>query len=79
MKISVKDIEDKPKEKVFHPFVLEFKIEDESDLESLAVYLNQNYHRLNDSPCAYNGHKAKDSHFEWKLIDTLLKNKPYMK
>ena len=57
MKIEVKDIEVK-KTKVFHPFKIELLIEDESDLEDLAVRFSapQNIEHFN---CCLYGIQSK--------------------
>lgn len=77
MKIKVVDTTEK-KEKVFHQFKLEFLIEDESDLEDLAVRFNINVTTAN-THAAYDGHYAKPSDDLWDEINAVLKQKPYMK
>jgi hypothetical protein len=78
MKISTQDIDNSKKQKVFHPFNIVLTIEDESDLENLAVRLNMNYNTANKY-ASYDGYHAKDNDAEWYTIDTLLKTRPYMK
>lgn len=77
MKISTQEI-NKQKEKTFHPFNIVLTIEDESDLEDLAVRFNVGYTILNRD-FNYNEFKAKENYSHWKEIDILLEEKPYMK
>lgn len=77
MQIQVKDIEDSKKEKVFHPFVLELKIESEQDLIDL-------YCKFTLSPKSINlhidsGHSTNTYQKQWEYLSDLLENKPYMK
>lgn len=80
MQVQIKDIEQK-KEKVFHPFVLEFKIESEQDLIDLWCRFNltsMHFYDL-DSSYLYEGRFPKSTTKEYNFISQLLQNKPYMK
>ena len=48
MKIQVKGIEQEQKVKVFHPFVLEFKIESEENLLELLARFNMTRYMINE-------------------------------
>lgn len=79
MQIRVKDIEEK-KEKVFHPFVLEFKIESEQDLIDLRAKFTlypDTINRFIESE--YRKHGSNNYYDEWNFLNSLLTNKPYMK
>lgn len=79
MQIQIKDIEEVKKVKVFHPFKIELLIEDESDLEDLAVRFNANSLIITERH-GYNGYKATcNNGHVWARIHTLLQEKPYMK
>lgn len=79
MQIQVKDIEEK-KDKVFHPFVLEFKIESEDDLENLAARFNIATKDADDLNEGYGyPRKTISNDSLWNFLDSLLNNKPYMK
>lgn len=81
MKLEIKDIEEQ-KEKNFHPFKIEMLIESEDDLLDLWARFNISTYQVN-TILSEVGMKEIPKLFEnvikWKFIDSLLKNKPYMK
>lgn len=78
MQIRVKDIE--KKEKVFHPFVLEFKIESEQDLIDLRAKFTLYPETINRFiELEYRKHGSNNYSDEWNFLNNLLENKPYMK
>lgn len=81
MKLEYKDIEE-VKQKTFHPFKIEFLIEDESELLDLWARFNFCNRDVNKELNEL-GYQSLSNTFDdmtkWKFIDNLLKNKPYMK
>ena len=81
MQVQVKDIEEK-KDKVFHPFVLEFKIESEENLLELIAKFNMSCHavieELKELGYPYMDRIPHDGKV-WDYLNQLYVNKPYMK
>lgn len=79
MQVQVRDIKEE-KEKVFHPFVLELKIESEQDLIDLWCRFDLSSKHINSAGGYYTGRKCESDNTEiWSLLRTLLDSKPYMK
>lgn len=79
MKIKVKDIEDKPKEKVFYPFVLELLIEDERDIEDLVARFNLAKRTVDDINKEIGCDCKATIPYDWGVFNKLFREKPYMK
>lgn len=80
MQIRVKDIEEVKKEKVFHPFVLEFKIESEQELIDLLAKYTLYPETINKQIDSENRKHGSENYLEeWNFLNNLLENKPYMK
>jgi len=82
MEIQVKDIEDQPKEKVFHPFVVELKIKSEEDVLELLARFNLNNAQVNHELMLQRLptiREVKNAVSNWCLLDRLYNTKPYMK
>lgn len=81
MQVQIKDIEEK-KEKAFHPFVLEFKIESEENLLELLARFNMTQYMINEelSEMGYRIiNNIKHDVDVWIYLNNLYKTKPYMK